>query len=451
MSLPRTPPLASVMLRSLTLTCLLLIAGALRAELEPLPYSPSQPGYHDATLELAQFCLENKLFSEALTLCKGVPGDRAAQIAKACENQTDIYTADAWGGYLDRREAVGRRRAVGAHKAGLGADDVLQLDPGHEAANAVAGHAWVDGLGWMQKASADKYSPLVLKLADKPAKPEREATWDQPWVMVGEHFTLVTDLDWKRAVKYSGYLDRFHGVFFEVLGDVIPQRNQPNVVWCCKDAATFVSFSKSVGFEMAETNGGLHIGYLGAVLINAERCDFVGKKNKSWDNLARTMFHECAHRLVESCLRGRRGGWDSFGLSGATEHAWIVEGVAIVFEDLQLTAKGYKLSGLEDQRKYTIDKVWKAPEGKVPELKPIFAQGFSDFAGGSPISNPEKYALAGSVAWYCLFQQKDKYRGAFLTLLVDYYRLDTKGRDFEKRFGVGLADFQKEWAAWVIK
>jgi hypothetical protein len=121
-----------------------------------------------------------------------------------------------------------------------------------------------------------------------------------------------------------------------------------------------------------------------------------------------------------------------------------------VFEDLQITGAKYKLKGLEDQRKYTIDKVWKAKDATVPQLKQIFAQGYSDFAGSTPISNPEKYALAGSVGWYCLCQKKE-YRSAYLTLLVDYYRLDTKGRDFEKRFGVSLPDFQKEWAAWAVK
>jgi hypothetical protein len=438
------------MLRSMLLL-LVLLASSLHAEAEPLPYHPAQAGYHDATVALAGYCLEQKLYSEARMLCAGVSGDRAEEIIAACESKDDVYTAEAWSGYLDRRETIGQRRALGAHKAGASADEVLQLDPDHEQANQALGLLWCEGMGWLTKDSHAKYSPLVLKMADKPAKPEREVTWDQPWVLIGEHFTLVTDLDWKRAGKYSGYLDRFHSVFFELMGDFIPERKQPNVVWCCKDALTFVAFSKSMGFEMGETNGGLHVGYLGAVLINAERCDFVGKKNKSWDNLARTMFHECAHRLVESCLRGRRGGWDSFGLASASEHAWIVESIAIVFEDLQLTAKGYKLTGLEDQRKYTIDKVWKAPEAKVPELKPIFTQGYSDFAGGTPISNPEKYALAGSVGWYCLFQKKDKYRAAYLTLLVDYYRLDTKGRDFDKRFGVSLKDFQAEWAAWVVK
>jgi hypothetical protein len=438
------------MLRSLFLV-VSLFGVCLHAELEPLPYSPAQTGYHDATVALAEYCLEQKLYSEARLLCQGVGSDRATEIIAACEAKDDVYTAESWGGYLDRREAVQQRRAVGAHKAGLGGDDVLQLDPDHEAANKTLGYLWCDGMGWLTKDSHAKYSPLVLKTADNPAKPERAVTWDQPWVLVGQHFTLVTDLDWKRALKYSGYLDRFHSIFFELMGDFIPQRRQPNVVWCCKDALTFVEFSKSIGFEMSETNGGMHVGYLGAVLINTERCDFVGKKNKSWDNLARTMFHECAHRLVESCLRGRRGGWDSFGLASASEHAWIVESIAIVFEDLQITPKGYKLKGLEDQRTYTIDKVWKAPEAKVPELKPIFEQGFTDFSGSTPISNPEKYALAGSVAWYCLFQKKDKYRAAYLTLLFDYYRLDTKGRDFDERFGVTLKDFQTEWSAWVVR
>jgi len=431
-----------------------LFAAVLHAQAEPLPYSPSQAGYHDATVSLAEYCLEQSLFSEARLLCESVSGEassRAREIIAQCTDKDDSYSAEAWSGYLDRREGVALRRAEGGHRAGIGSEQVLRLHPDHEAANIAAGNQWLDGMGWLSKAEHALYAPLAVKMADKPVKPEREVSWAQPWVLVGEHFTLVTDLDWKRATKYSDYLDRFHGVFFEQLGDVIPKRDQPNVVWCCKDALTFVEFSKRMGFAMGETNGGLHVGSIGAVLINAERCDFVGKKNKSWDNLARTMFHECAHRLVESCLRGRRGGWDSFALAGAKEHAWIVESIAIVFEDLQITAKGHKLKGLEDQRTYTIEKVWKAPKGKVPDLQPIFSQGYMAFAGDTPLPSAEKYALAGSVAWYCLHEKKDSYRKAYLTLLVDYYRLDTGRRDFAKRFGVSVADFQKEWAAWVVK
>ncbi len=442
-------------MRFLQLSILTVLAAVcLHAQAEPLPYHPSQAGYHEADLELAEYCLEHKLFSEARLLCEKISGaraERAKEIIAGCEARSDAYTAEAWGGYLDRRETVMQRRAQGAHKAGQPAQQVLFIDPDHAEARAALGHKWLDGMGWLNAADHERFSKLVLKTADTPEKPEREVSWEQPWVLVGAHFTLVTDLDWKRALKYAGLLDRFHQVFFELLGDVIPQRRQPNLVWCCKDAATFVKFTEAMGFAMTESNGGTHVGALGAVIINAERCDFVGRKNKARDNLARTLYHECAHRLVESGLRGRRGGWGSFELAGSKEHAWIVESIAVVFEDLQITGSKHKLKGLEAQRTYTIQKHWAGEKGKVPALKPVLAQGFAAFAEGTPIPSAEKYALAGSVAWYCLFEKQGAYRQAYLELLVDYYRIDTGRRDFDARFGVSLKDFEAEWSAWVVK
>lgn len=445
---PVAIPSAIHMLRTSTLLLFALLACGLHAG-DGLPWHPSQAGYHDATVALADYCLEQKLHSEAIRLCTGVNTDRAKEIIAACADLSDEYTAEAWGGYLDRLEATQRRRAQGAFDAGNPAQDVLTISPDYAPALGRAGMLELKGMGWLRKAEHERLSPLAIALEGSPAKQEREVTWQQPWVIVGKTFCLVTDLPWSRAKKYAEYLERFDEIFFELLGDVLPRRPHPNVVWCCKDAATFVDFTTSLGFPMGKDNGGMHVGSLGAVLVNAERCDFVGRKNKSWDNLARTLFHECAHRLVEIGLRGRRGGMDAWSLAATREHAWIVESIAIVFEDLKLTKTGYKLKGLEDQRNWTI-KAWKGKDSKVPELAPIFAQGHAGFAEGTPISSTEKYALAGSVGWYCLFENKE-HRKAYLYLLVDYYRTDTQRRDFAKRFGKPLADFEAEWKAWVLK
>ena len=437
----------------LLFTIATLIAVQLHAQSDPLPYHPSQAGYHDANVALAEYCLENQLFSEARLLCESVTGtsaERAREIIAECEDKSDTYTSETWGGYLERREAVQQRRAIGADKAGYAPKQVLQIDPDNKVAREKLGQKWLDGMGWLSATEFERLSPLVLKPGENPEKPDRAVSWEAPYVLVGEHFTLVTDLPWKRALKYSGYLDRFHDVFLELLGDVIPDNMQPNVVWCCAKSETFVNFTKSVGFEMSESNAGMHVGMLQSVFINAERSDYVGRKNKSWDNLARTMFHECAHRLVEVGLRGRRSGWDSYELASTPEHAWIVESIAIVFEDLQITKSGYKLKGLEDQRTFTIGKYWKGAKGAVPALRPVLMQGYTAFAESTPISSAEKYALAGSVAWYCLFEAKE-HRTAYLTLLVDYYRTDTTRRDFDKRFGVSLAEFETAWKAWVAK
>lgn len=427
----------------------LLLACVLHGQ-EPLPYDASQPGFHDANIELAQYCLEQNLISECKRQCSIAAGHaRAAELLKACEGKVDVYTATAWGGFLDRRELVQKRRALGAAAAGHDAQSVLYVDPDHAASRNALGEHWHESLGWLKKADHDRLAPLVIKEPAANAKAAYDATWEKPFVFAGRHFTLVTDLPWARALKYSGLLDRFHEYFQSLIGDVIPARAAPNVVWCCKGADTFVSFTTAMGFAQGVNNGGLHIGMLGTVIVNAERCDEVGRKNKARDNLARTLFHECAHRLTESGLRGRSPNvWD---LAMTKEHAWIVESIAVVFEDLYFDGAKAVHKGLEDQRKYTIDKFWKAKGGKVPALAGIFGQGSMDFATDKPVSSVEKYAVVGSVGWYCLFDKKDKYRGAYLALLVDYYRGDTAGRDFAARFGTKLPDFETEWKGWVVK
>lgn len=417
---------------------------------DALPYSPSQAGYHDAGMELARYCLENNLISEARRQCNLAAGHEAATaILDQCKDKTDAYTAAAWGGFLDRREAVQRRRALGAAAAGVPAGSILNIDPDHGPSRNAQGQKWHDALGWLSAADHERLSPLVTKEPPSNAKAPHEPTWDKPFVVQGKYFTLVTDLPWARALKYSSLLDRFRDYFMGLIGDVIPARAVPNVVWCCKSAETFVAFTREAGFAMGATSGGLHVGSLGTVFVNAERCDEVGRKNKARDNLARTLYHECAHRLTEIGLRGRNPGvWD---LAMTTEHAWIVESIAVVFEDLYFDGQKAVHKGLEDQRKYTIDKFWKAKGGAVPSLAAIFTQGAQEFAGEKPVNSIEKYALVGSVGWYCLFTKKDRFRAAYLSLLVDYYRADTKGRDFEARFGLKLADFETEWKAWVLK
>lgn len=434
----------------LRLLPILLVALAVGPRAEALPWHAGQPGYHDATLALVEYCVEQSLYSEALRLCERVDNERAREIIAECESKPDAYTAAAWSGYLDRVEAVQRRRAAGAHAAGQAAERCLVIDPAFAPARERLGMQWLDGMGWLSAADHERFQARLIELAVAPARQQRAANWEQPWVIVGERFTLVTDLPWTRARKYAQYLQRFDEVFFRLIGDVIPRRDQPNVVWCCREAATFEEFTHAAGFPLGAESSGLHVGTLGAVFINAERCDYVGRRNKSWDNLARTLFHECAHRLVEIGLRGVRGGPDRWALSATKEHAWIVESIAIVFEGLRFEGSKHKLESLEDQRTYTIDRDWKGEDGKVPAPGPIFAQGQADFATSEPISSAEKYALAGSVGWYCLFEQKE-YRKAYLHLLVDYYRADTQRHTFEKRFNKPLAEFEAEWKAWVLK
>ncbi len=441
------------MLRTTLLALLVALASGLRAE-DALPAFPGSADYHNATVELAEYCLEHKLFAEAVQLCKQVEGDaaeRAAKVIAACKDQENTHTAQAWGGYLDRREAVMRRRARGALDGGWMPREALNIDPDYAPAREKLGYKRLDCMGWLSAEDHERYAPCVIALKDAPARQTREATWETPWVIAGERFTLVTDLAWTRALKYARYLERFEAVFFELLGDVIPRRTQPNVVYCCKDADTFVSFSAKAGQPMTKENSGLHVGMLNAVFINAERCDYVGRRNKSWDNLARTLFHECAHRLVEIGLRGRRPLRDFYAMATTKEHAWVVESIAIVFEGLQLTDKGHKLEGLESQRTYTIDKHWKGTGNSVPALQPVLNQGFSDFATGEPISSAEKYALAGSVAWFCLFERRADYREAYLQLLVDYYRTDTQRLTWEQRFGKPMQKLEEEWKQWVLR
>lgn len=416
------------------------------------PWHEGMAGYHDATLELARFCRDKSLFSECRRLAraaqKAAPGP-AAELVAACEGKPDNYVAASWGEYLDKAEALGATRAAAAEQAGQPPETVLALDPAHKGARERCGQLWLDGVGWLERAEHERLAPCVLKLEPAPQKPERDATWLAPWVLQGSHFTLVTDLPWARALKYAKLLQRFQGVFAATLGDVIPSRAGPHVVWCCKEAATFVKFSADLGFPLGETNAGLHVGALGAVLINAQRCDEVGKLNRAKDNLARTLYHECTHRLVESGLRPR--GASPWELAMTSEHAWIVEAMAVVFEGLEISDKSHTLKGLEAQRTYTIQKFWKGEKGAVPELAPVLAQGHAGFATEQPISSAQKYALAGSVAWFCLFVKKDTLRKPLLALLVDYYRCDTGQADFKTRFGLELAALEKDWKAWVLK
>ncbi len=445
-------------MRTYSLLLALLFSGALAAQ-DAVPYSPDQPGYHAATVELARYCLTNSLFSQGKALRdEALKGARAGSdeqtAAKNLEAEFDLtkpdaYSAKAWGEYLDKREAVQKQRAEAAWQAlgRSGMEFVYNLDPDHKGAREAYGFQWLDGMGWLKPAEATRLKEFVQLTKDAPKNNERAATWAAPYVMVGEHFTLVTDLPWTRAVRYSKLLDRFYGIFFEVVGDVIPKRTGINLIWLCAKAEDFIKLSVACDFAMTDKHEGAYLRWHGFSIINAQRADEVGRLNKSRDNLARTLYHESVHRLAEAgcqCKLPMSQAWGNY----AEPQGWIVEAIAIVFENLEIKDKGYSLTSLEAQRTYSLGKMKKAE--KYPELAPIFRQSTSEFGTSQPIGVADKYGVAGSVGWYCLFVKKDAYRAAFLALLIDQYRGDTKTRNFDARFGVKLEDFEKAWKTYAF-
>jgi hypothetical protein len=447
---------AFTMIRTIPLW-LLLLCGTLAAQ--DVPYSPSQPGFHAATVELARFCLSNNLFSQGKELrdeaLKGASAGSDEKLAaeKLAQEfdlaKPDVYTAKAWGEFLDKREALQKQRAEAAWKAlgRAGIQTVQNLDWDHKAAREAYGYEWLDGVGWLKPAEVARLKPCVHALKDAPAKNERVATWASPYVLVGEHFTLVTDLPWWRALRYTKLLDRFYNTFFELFGDVIPRRAGINLVWLCAKAEDFIKVSAEFDFAMTEKHEGAYLRWHGFSVINAQRADEVGRLNKARDNLARTLYHEGVHRIVEAGCCGKlpmSAAWGSY----SEPHGWIVEAIAIVFENLEIKDKGHSLSSLEAQRTFSLGKMKKAES--YPSLAPIFRQNTAEFGTSEPIHVADKYAVAGSVAWYCLFVKKADYRSAFLGLLIDQYRGDTKARNFEARFGVKLEDFEKAWKSYAF-
>jgi len=437
-----------------------LLAGVLSAqEQAALPYSPDLPGYHVATVELARFCLQNNLISqggllrdEALkeSTAGSVEHSAAQKLAEEFDlTKPDVYTAKDWGEYLDKREDLQKRRAAAAWLAldKQGVQYALAHDPDHAPSRTLMGEEWLEGVGWLTPAEAKRLKPCIVKTKEAPKNNDRVATWAAPYVLVGESFTLVTDLPWWRALRYSKLLDRFEGVFHELVGDVIPRRGSVNLVWLCAKADDFIKLSTDAEFPMTEHHEGAYLRWHGYSIINATRADEVGRLNKAKDNLARTLYHECVHRLVESGICGRmpqRSAWASY----AETNGWIVEAIAIVFENLEIKEKGFALASLEAQRKWSIEKMRKA--GVSPSLAVIFDQTTAEFGGNAPIPVADKYGVAGSVGWFCLFARKDTYRAPFLGLLMDQYRGASKARDFSARFGMKLDEFEKSWKAYAL-
>ena len=431
------------------LFCLLLLSPVLSAQ-ETLPHLPDDPAYHTSTVEMAKLCLEHKLYRQAKKLAtQAGSADGAAEITEQAGDKSNEYSSDGWKAYLDKREGIQASRALSAFKAS-GAQAALSIYPDCKPAQESKNHLYLDGFGWLHKKEHARLKPFHVKLSEAPKKQKGSATWDKPWVIQTEHFGIITDLPWKRALKYTKLLDKFYDFYFETITVVAP-RPQANLVYICKSSETYVKLGKSLGFPQSPNASGLHISMLGCVLINAQRADYVGKKNRAKDNLARTLYHECCHRLTEIGTRGRLSMSDAYRYVNSPEHAWIVEGVAIIFEDLRLTGNKAKLKGLEGQRTYTIDKFWKSKDGQIPSFAALVKQGQFAFAGQKPINSLEKYAFAGSVGWLCLFKKSDEYRAAFQSLLMDYYLGDTKHKDFKTRFGVSIEDFEKEWRTFVDK
>lgn len=437
-------------MRLFTISLIVVLSSLLPAQ-ETTAWNATQDGYFDDTLALAEFCALNGLHSEArrlANLCAKALPDESKRIAESSKDKPAQHSATKWSSYLDRVALLQRKRADAAWRETKDARTTLGIDADHTDARKAQGQRWHTAFGWL---SNDEFDHLDACLVGD-EKPDRKVTWDAPYVFDGGTFTLVTDLSFATAQKLSRQLDAFAVLFREVFGSHIPARKRPNVIWCCKDDKTFIGLGERFGANTVKELSGLYVGHVGQVLINAERAKWLGKKNKVKNNLLRTIIHECVHRLVDVGLCDDRPSF-VFRKYQNKANAWLVESAAVLFEGTEVKREGAEyvavLDSFDYQRQWTIDLTWKRRK-KTPSLKSVFENNAATFGRPKPIAVVEKYALAGSVAWYCVKERPDDFREAYLGLLVDYYRGVAAGLGWNSRFGVEMDAFDTAWSNWVL-
>ncbi|OHB77782.1 MAG: hypothetical protein A2Z34_11205 [Planctomycetes bacterium RBG_16_59_8] len=284
--------------------------------------------------------------------------------------------------------------------------------------------------------AADGEAPLTKTALGTDEAGDR---WPKAYQWESARYVLRTDVPEREGEELIRSLDRLQSAFFEEFAEIIPEERleEKLVVYFYGDHKRFESSIKKVhpGMELSDgfVNTGDNIAHLfrietklkGAVVPDRE-----------------SMFHECTHQLMNTLLGGER---DSAG----RPHFWAVEGIACLFESLDI-----------DNDTHTIGKRlpgrFRVVEQAAARLKKIRLADFLQMtqkemlsASGDPKAPETNYIYASLLSYYLCAVGDGKYKRSFLTYVREIYRGKAKSSTFDETIGLEVEGLETDLRQFI--
>jgi tetratricopeptide (TPR) repeat protein len=249
------------------------------------------------------------------------------------------------------------------------------------------------------------------------------ADWKNAWQLKTRHFELTTNTSHQLATEIGDAID----ACYDTLKSVYSARGDggkiPVDVFATFDQ--FAAVSAAEGFPIRSQN---IAGYFWRKGNQAGiRCYYIG----SLEETLKTLYHEIAHLTLYKKV-------------GGTTPTWSNEGLAVFFEDLHRTKKGFDIQTIPWHRLWSLQSTLKkTPNG--PTLSHLVGLSRERYTA-------QFYPQVWALIHFLLFGENGKYRNNFNR----YYALLEKepgrmsnGELFHKAFGKHPDELQTEWVRHI--
>lgn len=277
--------------------------------------------------------------------------------------------------------------------------------------------------------------------------------WSNPWEFNDGVHELRTTMPFRTAQRIMAQITAFRKFFLsqfidawdlqEPLGllPVIVTASQAELKeFLIRDASVALANNFRGAAMYRWTNAPLNPCYL-----TFEPLLVTGKTIKAdFNNLKLSIRHELSHQIAYEYSKH-----DSDDTRRNEHHVWVIEALANFMQNYDLGPEGWTLSHddkinscagySEGDFAYSVRKL-----ETLPSLEDFFR------TPREQMGVPEKYHMAGTIAYFLLKGQGGRYRKPYVSLLETVHKVTEDQDSYKKTFkGVSFSELQKQWEEFV--
>lgn len=458
----------------LVTACVLGLAGTGRAGAEE---DPTGALYADVR-DLAAWCRAEGLVSEArrayayaLSGTESTPDHplrRSAEAGlralppgpapRATAAQRAVYRArvrrlvgEAALRYVRRAEAL--RAAGDAAGADKAIETALAVHEDCAPARRLRGEERLEGLGWMPSAEASRLAANRLNLARLPPPAQARLQdplhrrWSDAWVLETPHYVIRSNRPLAEVAAAARLCEKLYAAFFEMSRGVCDRPSERMGMLYLADEDDYRRFLADVdkkGWMSPHNVSGFYDHQRRLCVVWARRPPAETPGAVPPD--AGTLLHEGVHQLLHLGYGGSLPTRLPFAQPAGNEqvHFWLVEGVAGLFESMELA--GHRLVLSRDGPRYR-NVAQRLADGWRPDLTRWMSMGQKRFLADGAAGH---YDLAATFAYFLVnCAEGKKYRDRFFRLVSAYYGGDVGLDTFQEIFQTRIDHIQGEFEAYV--
>jgi hypothetical protein len=317
----------------------------------------------------------------------------------------------------------------------------------YEARKLRQGMVWSDKFGWLPKAHVKRYEDGQRFRNSKWITAEEDAAMHKDiksgWNIETEHYTICTNRSFEAGVELGQKLEQLYLLWGQLFICYYISENDVNALFDGRARTASATQKHQVVYFRDRENYldslkkvfpdiGISVGFYQSRMRTAYF--YADEKNDF-----RTLLHEATHQLFQESR-------PVSPKAGTTTNYWIIEGIALYMESLQIRDGYYELGGFEDERmqaaRYRL-----LHDGFYVPLAELVEYNAEKLQKDPKIATI--YSQSAGLAHFLIHYDNARYRDALVTYLSDVYAARDNAQTLPKLTEKKFEDLDQEYKTFM--